>query len=181
VYFRYYLRLADDWIPTVDGGKLPGLSGTYGTSGWGGRRASGATGWSMRGQFNRAPSPDNPLHGWTTVGTYAYHAEMEDVYGDHWYWTRNGIGLLERNRWYCLEQRFKVNAVDARDGVLQAWVDGVLAFEKYDINVRSRPDIRIERVWMNVYNGGTTPAARAMHLYIDNVVVARKAIGCRTG
>ncbi len=24
VYFRYYLRLASDWNPTTDGGKLPG-------------------------------------------------------------------------------------------------------------------------------------------------------------
>ncbi len=109
VYFRYYLRFADDWIPTVDGGKLPGLSGTYGKAGWGGRRASGDTGWSMRGQFNRAPSPANPLHGYTTVGTYAYHADMDDQFGDHWYWVNDGIGVLERNRWYCLEQHFKVN------------------------------------------------------------------------
>jgi len=178
VYFRYYLRFADDWIPTVDGGKLPGLSGTYGKSGWGGRRANGRTGWSMRGQFNRAPSPGNPLHGHTTVGTYAYHADMEDQYGDHWFWTNDGIGVLERNRWYCLEQRFKANAIGAKDGVLQAWIDGVPAFEKSDIDVRARPDIRVQRVWMNVYHGGTAPAARDMHLYIDNVVVARKPIGC---
>jgi hypothetical protein len=179
VYFRYYLRLGDDWIPTVDGGKLPGLSGTYGKSGWGGRRASGTTGWSMRGQFNREPSAGNPLHGRTTIGTYAYHADMEDDFGDHWYWVDGAIGVLERNRWYCLEQRFKVNGLGARDGVLQAWVDGVLALEKFGINVRSQPNIRIERVWMNVYHGGTEPAAEDMHLYIDGVVVARKPIGCR--
>lgn len=132
----------------------------------------------MRGQFNRAPSPGNPLHGHTTVGTYAYHADMEDQYGDHWFWTNDGIGVLERNRWYCLEQRFKANAIGAKDGVLQAWIDGVPAFEKSDIDVRARPDIRVQRVWMNVYHGGTAPAARDMHLYIDNVVVARKPIGC---
>ena len=35
VYFRYYLRLADDWNQTVQGGKLPGISGTYGRAGLG--------------------------------------------------------------------------------------------------------------------------------------------------
>lgn len=30
VYFRYYLRLGADWNPDRDGGKLPGLAGTYG-------------------------------------------------------------------------------------------------------------------------------------------------------
>ena len=180
VYFRYYLRLADDWLPTVDGGKLPGLSGTYGKSGWGGRRANGTTGWSMRGHFNRAPSPGNPLRGNTTVGTYAYHADMDDKYGDLWSWTADGLGVLERNRWYCLEQRFRINTPGGKDGIFQAWVDGALAFEKLDVNVRTVPELRIERVWMNVYHGGTATAARDMHLYIDSVVVARKPVGCRT-
>lgn len=180
VYFRYYLRFGADWIPTVDGGKLPGLAGTYGKSGWGGRRADGTTGWSMRGQFNRAPAPDNPLHGRTTVGNYSYHADMEGEYGDHWGWTRNGLGVLERNRWYCIEQRVKMNTPGQRNGIVQAWVDDMLALDKQDVNLRTQPGIRIERVWMNVYHGGTAPAARDMHLYIDSVVVARRPIGCRT-
>ena len=32
IYFRYYLRLASDWNPTTDGGKLPGITSTYGWS-----------------------------------------------------------------------------------------------------------------------------------------------------
>jgi hypothetical protein len=181
VYFRYYLRLADDWIPTVDGGKLPGLAGTYGKAGWGGRRADPLTGWSMRGSFNRAPSPANPLYGQTAISTYAYHAEMEDKFGDQWYWTRDGLGLLQRNRWYCLEQYFRVNAPGSRDGMLRAWIDGALAFEKTDVYVRDADSLKIERVWMDVYHGGTATAARDLHLYIDNVVVARKPIGCIGG
>lgn len=180
-YLRYYLRLGDDWIPTADGGKLPGLAGTYGKAGWGGRRADPLLGWSMRGSFNRAPSPGNPLNGWTTIGTYAYHAEMEDKFGDHWYWTKNGLGVLERNRWYCLEQYFKVNTLGSRNGVLRAWIDGSLAFEKTDVYVRDVDSLKIERVWMDVYHGGTAKAAHDMHLYIDNVVVARRPIGCVNG
>lgn len=181
VYFRYYLRFADDWIPTVDGGKLPGLAGTYGRAGWGGRRADPLTGWSMRGSFNRAPSAANPLYGRTTIGTYAYHAETEDNFGDLWYWTGDGLGVLERNRWYCLEQYFRVNTPGSRDGVLRAWIDGALAFEKTDVRVRDLDSLKIERVWMDVYHGGTATAARDMHLYIDNVVVARKPICCIGG
>ncbi len=177
-YFRYYLRFGDDWDPTVDGGKLPGLSGTYGKAGWVGRKADPSVGWSMRGQFNRAPSFANPLHGHTTIGTYAYHAAMEDNFGDHWYWMKDGLGVLERNRWYCVEQYFKVNTPGKADGSLRGWIDGALAFEKNDVYVRDLPSVRIERVWMNVYHGGTAVADRDMHLYIDNVVVAKKPIGC---
>ena len=50
IYFRYYLRLGNDWNPTTDGGKLPGISATYSRVGWGGRKADGMTGWSMRGR-----------------------------------------------------------------------------------------------------------------------------------
>ena len=50
VYFRYYLRFADDWNPQR-GGKLPGLAGTYGRAGWGGRPVDGKNGWSARGLF----------------------------------------------------------------------------------------------------------------------------------
>lgn len=181
IYFRYYLRFGDDWDPMVDGGKLPGLAGTYGNAGWGGRRADPSAGWSMRGAFNRAPSSANPLHGRTTIGTYAYHAAMEDNFGDHWYWLNEGRGVLERNRWYCLEQYFRVNAIGAKDGVLRAWIDGALAFEKDDVYVRDVPSLKIEKLWMNVYHGGTATAERNMYLYIDNVVVARKPIGCVNG
>ena len=40
IYFRYYIRISDDW-QTLDGGKFPGPSGTYGVAGWGGRRSDG--------------------------------------------------------------------------------------------------------------------------------------------
>jgi len=181
VYFRYYLRLGDDFVPTADGGKLPGLAGTYGQVGWGGRRADPLKGWSMRGSFSRAPTPANPFHDTITIGTYAYHADMEDKFGDEWYWTRDQRGVLERNRWYCLEQYFKVNTPGERDGVLRAWIDGAPAFEKTDIRVRDVNSLKIERVWMDVFYGGTDPAPRDMHLYIDAVVVARKPIGCIAG
>src|SRR5262249_33614648 len=51
VYLRYYLRLGDDWGSDIDGGKLPGLSGTYGRAGWGGRDPDGHNGWNMRMTF----------------------------------------------------------------------------------------------------------------------------------
>jgi hypothetical protein len=177
VYFRYYLRLASDWRPSPDGGKLPGISATYGNTGWGGRKADGRTGWSMRGLFFRTPQADSPYHDLTPVGTYAYHADMEDYWGDAWAWSGNGRALLERNRWYCIEQYFKVNQLGRKDGVMRAWIDGYPVFEKTDIRVRDIASIRIEQIWMNVYYGGTAPAPSDLHLFIDNVVIARKYIG----
>lgn len=177
IFFRYYIRFSDDWMPTADGGKLPGPAGTYGRAGWGGRKANAREGWSLRGMFLRASSAFNPVHGQVGIGTYAYHAAGEDFFGDEWDWNR-ATQLLERNRWYCLEQHLRMNSPGQRDGLLRAWIDGVVAFDKQDVYLRDIPQIRIEKIWMNVYHGGTTKAAEDLHLYIDNVVIARRPIGC---
>jgi len=181
MYFRYYLRLGDDWNQTVQGGKLPGFSGTYGVAGWGGRKSNGENGWSARGLFKLTIPADNPLSGKTPIGTYCYHADMRGFYGTNWIWSRGYRGYLENNRWYCLEQYLKLNTPGKPDGVLRAWVDGRPAFEKTDIRFRLLDRLKIEQVWMNVYHGGTTPSPYDQHVFIDNVVVARKYIGPRAG
>jgi len=170
IYFRYYLRFADDWNP-AGGGKLPGISGTYGRAGWGGRPSSGRNGWSARGLFKKQAD------GKTPVGFYCYHADMKGQYGSNWIWETEKRGLLENNRWYCIEQYAKMNTPGKNDGVLRAWVDGKPAFEKTDIRMRDIDTLKIEAVWLNVYLGGTWTSRTEHHLYIDDVVVARKYIG----
>lgn len=170
IYFRYYLRLADDWTAT-GGGKLPGIAGTYGRAGWGGRPVNGADGWSARGLF------EGRKDGKTPVGFYCYHMDMRGRYGSSWVWEREGLGLLDNNRWYCLEQHVKLNTPGKADGVMRGWVDGKLAFEKTDVRMRAVDKLKIEMVWLNVYYGGAWTAPRDMHLYIDDVVVSREPIG----
>ena len=56
IFFRYYLRFDSDWKNATSDGKLPGISGTYGKAGWGGRPVNGHDGWSARGSFGLASS-----------------------------------------------------------------------------------------------------------------------------
>jgi len=177
IYFRYYLRLGDDWNQTIQGGKMPGISGTYGVAGWGGRKVNGNDGWSARGSFGMTIPDDNPLGGLHPIRTYAYHADMKGNYGDGWAWDRGGYAFLENNRWYCVEQHLKLNTPAKNDGVLQGWVDGRLAFEKTDIRFRDINKLKIEQIWMNVYHGGKLASLDDQHCFIDNVVVAKKYIG----
>jgi hypothetical protein len=170
IYFRYYLRLADDWRP-VRGGKLPGIGGTYGRGGWGGRRSTGINGWSARGLFGRRSD------GRTPIGYYCYNADQRTIYGDGWVWERDGLGFIENNRWYCIEQYARMNTPGRNDGVLRAWVDGREAFEKTDIRMRDVDALKIQSIWINVYFGGTWVARYTNHLFIDNVVIARKYVG----
>ena len=177
IYFRYYLRLAESWYPEFEGGKLPGIGGTYGVAGWGGRTSDGYNGWSARGAFSFTVVDNNPLAGLHPIGSYVYHADLEDRYGDIWIWNKGYRGFLQNNRWYSIEQYLKMNTPGEKDGVLRAWVDGELAFEKTDIRFRHIKSLKIEEIWMNVYHGGTSPSPYDQHLFIDNVVVAKKYIG----
>lgn len=177
IYFRYYLRLADNWNQTVQGGKLPGISGTYGRAGWGGRKSDGKNGWSARGLFRMTVPAGNPLAGRTPIGFYCYHADMKTSYGTNWIWNKGYHGYLATNRWYAIEQYCRLNTPGEKDGVLRAWVDGQVAFEKTDVRFRLTGKLRIEQVWMNLYHGGTTPSPYDQHVFIDNVVIANSYIG----
>ena len=177
IYFRYYLRFGDDWNQTVDGGKMPGISGTYGVAGWGGRPVDGTNGWSARGSFAETMPPDNPLAGLHPMGTYCYHADMAGQYGDIWRWKRDYRGFLPNNEWHSVEQYLKMNTLAQNDGIIRAWIDGRLAFEKTDIHFRDVATLKVEQIWMNIYHGGTDVSPYDQHVYIDNVVIASSYIG----
>ncbi|TET37732.1 MAG: hypothetical protein E3J72_05015 [Planctomycetota bacterium] len=177
IYFRYYVYLASNW--KRDGGqvgKFPGISGTYGVAGWGGRPSHGDDGWSARMQND--DEGDTVL-----VGYYCYHADMTGTYGSSWGWEIDNAGHLDRGKWYCIECYAKMNTITGgsgnNDGVLRGWVDGGLAYEKTDIRFRDMDALKIEQIWFNIYVGGTWTAPQDMDAYFDNAVIARSYIGPR--
>ncbi|MCP3668036.1 MAG: hypothetical protein GY696_37035 [Gammaproteobacteria bacterium] len=176
IYFRYYLWLSDNWNPKV-GGKFPGIAGTYGKAGWGGRRSDGFNGWSTRGSYKLPLPHDNPLSGLTPIGTYAYVADMPSKYGANWPWPIEQLGLLEKEKWYSIEQYIKLNTPGEHNGTLKSWVNGQLAFDKRDIIFRKSLDIKIDRIWINFYHGGTSNIPTDQDVYIDNIVISNKYIG----
>lgn len=180
-FMRYYLRLGDDWDPTLDGGKLPGFAGTYGSAGWGGRRSNGSNGWSARGGFARAPAPGTRLAQARGVGSYVYHADMQGRHGETWGWNLGAAGWLQKGRWYSIEQELRLNTPGLSDGLLRVWVDGRKAFERTGLRFRDVDTLRIESAWLNVYHGGARPSPETMTLYIDSLVIAGRYIGPMVG
>ncbi len=182
VYLRYYIRLGNTWH-TDDDGKLPGIAGTYaGTDyegGWGGRRSDGSNGWSARGRFNMKIKGNNPFSDMVPIGNYIYHADQVDNYGDHIIYDGQAPGMLTPNKWYAIEQYVKVNTPGKNDGVIKAWINGVAAYTKDDLQFRDEHSahIKIDRVWMNIFHGGKTPISKTTHAYLDNVVIAKSYIG----
>jgi len=169
VYFQYDLKFDRDWSNATSGGKLPGISGTYGRAGWGGRKVNGRDGWSARGLFVSRNGRDN-----SDIGFYCYHADMRGKYGDNLIFTPR----LEHGRWYRVEMHCKLNTPGRNDGVLRGWIDGIPAFERTDLRFRDVDTLRIEEVWVNVYHGGEEPVPKEdIHLYLDNLVISRQPIG----
>jgi MYXO-CTERM domain-containing protein len=179
VYFRYAIRLGPTW--TTDGGgggKLPGFGATYGIAGWGGKPADGTNGWSARGLFWQPSAA--PESGDTRIGYYVYHADMTGQYGANWFWSGGSLGsdgVLERSKWYEIEVYVKNNTPTQNDGVLRAWADGTQVYEKTDIRFRDVANLEIERVWFDIYYGGSWSAPEDMYLDFDNAVIAWNYIG----
>jgi hypothetical protein len=181
VYSRYYLRLGNNFTPTVDGGKMPGFSfrpGGSPTCNGGSRDTTGTHCWSARGSFGLLPPAANPLAGFVGLGYYVYHPEQEGSYGSGWAWNLGYDGRVTQGRWYAVEEYVRVNSVPgSHDGILRAWVNGRLVFEKTDILFRNTEEIHVGEVWYNIYHGGTAPAPHDMYFWVDNLVVARSYIG----
>jgi len=174
-YFRYYLRLGDNWDQTISSGKMPGFAGTYNTAGWGGRKPNGENGWSARGLFLKTIRQGNEKI--TPVGSYVYHLDQNGAFGSHWTWNKSRGALLKNNQWYCIEQYVKLNTPGESDGILKVWLDGHEVFEKTEMQFRTSSTLKIEEVWMNIYHGGMDRAVKEQTAYIDNFVVAKKYIG----
>ena len=181
IFFRYYIRIDDSWDPTY-GGKFPGISGTYGVAGWGGRPSDGSNGWSARGLYQpTVVGPDNPLGDTVPVGHYVYHAEQPTQWGDNVLWQDGYLGYLEKNRWYSIEQHLVLNTPGIDDGILETWIDGRLAYRDTDWRWRDVSSLKIEQIWVNVYHGGTDVPDQDISLYIDNIVIADSYIGPMKG
>ncbi len=178
-YLRYYLRLGREWRTMGDSGKLPGFAGTYGKAGWGGRSWDGQLGWSARGSFIKAPAVDHPMFGRIALASYVYHSKANaGGYGEIIPWSGGqGAGFIETERWVCVEQFIKLNTPGQEDGVLRAWVDGRLVFERSNFRFRDTQNLKIENAWMDLYYGGSAVSPRNYSMHIDNVVIARRYIG----
>jgi MYXO-CTERM domain-containing protein len=182
LYSRYYLRAGRNFTPTVQGGKMPGFSyrpedGSRLCNG-GDRDLTGLVCWSSRGSFSTIAPAGNPLAGFFHLGWYVYHPNQAAQTGDHWPWNIGYDAQITEGRWYSVEEYVRVNsAPHVADGVLRAWVNGRLAFDKTDVLLRNSLDLHVGEVWYNIYHGGRLSAPHDMYFWVDNIVVARSYIG----
>jgi hypothetical protein len=135
---------------------------------------------------------------------HRYGFEEPPVY-ERW-GQQDGLGgVLYAGQWYEIETQVKLNTIDTTpgsatpylaDGILRAWVDGRLVFERtgmvfrtaplavYTYNPSKRRPIRklgFTEIWDNTYHGGQTEnTVRQVH-YKTGLVWARQRIGSMKG
>ncbi len=148
-------------------GKLPGLVGTYGRGGWGGRKANGKNGWSARLGFN------GNNHDFVNVSYYCYHMDQKQAWGDNIPWQKDGASYkLARDKWYTFRGTVKLNTVGQSDGEMRAWINDEPVVSQTGMRFREDPRLRIERFWFNIWHGGGKPAPVDMDLTVANVRVS---------
>ena len=181
VYFRRYLRFAADY----DQGNLHhvggGLSGVAGNDRW---RGMGTAGRRPLGD-DYFKSAFEPWRGWGRYNPpgymflYTYWMDMRrDRDGNYWgnmlEPAQDQRVVLERARWYCLEQMIQTNRPGQADGELAAWIDGQLYLHYRGIRWRSTEDVRLKRFGIGVY---VHRATRENTVWYDDVALSTGYIG----
>lgn len=112
------------------GGRLPGLmgSGSIATHNDRDRLAlASLVTWDPAGRFDIYPQFSNWPEGRPLANDYAGRT-------------------LDRGKWVKIEQEAVLNTIGQKDGVLRAWINGNLAFQRTDISLRDRPSVMISGV-----------------------------------
>ena len=207
LYMRYYMRLRNYPRGVTLGGKLPGLSGhteldydvnrpdnpmfhvepralANGGTGTG----YGTRGWSCRGGYDKSTAIGTPMYARTGLHSYLYHANTA-VYGTTFPWTKDklDISFLQDGRWYCIEQHVKMNTANPgeaalSDGVLEAWVDGMLVMQATNVKYRADRDtwltpMSIAKAWFDHTHGGIGNTAETTYADFAHCVIATEYIG----
>ena len=178
----------EDGFDFVRGGKLPGLAGGTGNSG--GNRPNGTDGFSARMHWRTDGSSGSPLDSDETdranIAQYLYHPDQttnNGVNGDDLDYDDGPSGNweeFESDRWYHLRHRIIMNTPGTnggqglRDGVIQAWLDGVQVLDVDDIRFRDVASLQIDQLYFSTFFGGGSSrwaTSKDEVAYFDDFVV----------
>ena len=115
VYVSYWLKFSGnfDWGGTNEGGKLPGLAGGDLCSGGG--TCDGTNGFTARLMWRPGGRAILYLYDMDKASTYP---EDRDLI------TGSGVVYFEKDEWYQIIERVKINTGDNNDGEVQIWING---------------------------------------------------------
>ena len=181
LYFRRYIRFAEDY----DQGNLNhtggGLAGVATDGQWDGM---GKAGLRPRGD-DRFSCAFEPWRSWGRVAApgylflYTYWMDMtRDRDGNYWgnmlSPAKKKRRIPKRGRWTCLEQMIRCNDITKSNGECAAWIDGKLYLHMTGIRWRTSEKLRIKRFNIGIY---IHQARRTNRVWYDDVALSTGYVG----
>ena len=105
--------------------------------------------------------------------SYLYHPEKSSSYGENNPW--NGPRFVP-GQWTTVETRVKLNTPGQHDGVVQAWQNGQLVFEREGMRFRDTADVQIDKLMFSTFfggNDGSWAPTQDEHIDFDDFVISK--------
>ena len=169
LYFSYRIKFEDNF-DFVRGGKLPGLAG--GTANTGGNTPNGSDGWSARMMWKRNGG----------IVQYVYHPDQYQnlPYGDEFPWESGGQQCrFVPGVWYHIEVRIVMNTPQEKDGIIQAWLNGIKVLDRKNIRFRDVENLSIDIDYFSTFFGGgdsSWAATKDEFIFFDDFIISTRAI-----
>ena len=161
VYASYYIYFPRGW-DGVKGGKLPGLCGEECPTG--GDTVTGYNGFSARYMFR----PNMKLV------IYCYHVDKPGTWGEDFELDYT----FERENWYKLTQRIKLNTPGQKNGEIQVWVNDQEALLIDTLRFRLIDTVKIDKFYFSTFYGGSSPDWAPLtdqYIYFDEFKIYTEA------
>lgn len=165
LYASYLIKFAPEF-DFVKGGKIPGLRGGNAK---GKIKPEGNDRFSARIMWRR--------HG--KIVQYVYHPDQPHQHGDELPWDRGGQHFFVPGQWHHIETRVKLNTPGLRDGIIQSWLDGELAFDRRNFRFRDTARLRINIFDFSTFFGGSDRSwstTKEENVFFDNVLISTAPI-----
>lgn len=165
LYASYSIKFDPDF-EFVKGGKIPGLRGGNAK---GKIKPTGMDRFSARIMWRKQGK----------IVQYVYHADQPHQHGDELPWKIGGQRFFSPGKWHRIETRVKLNTPGVKNGIIQSWLDGELAFDKRDFRFRDTNALHIDIFDFSTFFGGSDRSwatKKQEQIYFDNLIISKVPI-----
>lgn len=173
VYWRFYTKTGPNWVGNPQ--KLTRAM-IFARSNW----SQAAIGHLWEDSTSLRGLGLDPVTG--VSGDQVVTTQYNDFANLRWLGKKNGQTQIyadaNRERWFCVEVRMKLNTPGASDGIIAFWVDGKLEAQSTNLDWRGRyADYGINAIFLENYVN--TAFSQTQTRYMDNFIVSTQPIGCQ--
>lgn len=143
-------------------GKLPGLAG----------------GLSFDDSDDANTAWDGKLM-WRSGGYLEFYLKQPFSNTKHYKWTKDGIETsVVTDKWYNIEIRYKMNTIGEKDGIMEAWLNGMPVAIYSNCIFRKNANVKIYKMFFSTFFGGNQSDNPNQDCYalFDNFTVSTERI-----